>query len=202
MCIAVFIWQAHPYCPLLLLLNRDEYHNRATKELSWWEGGEILGGKDEVAGGTWLACSRNGRVAFITNVLELDILPEAKSRGDLPLQFLQSKKNPKQFAEEVVKEAHQYNGFNLTLADIPSNTMVYVSNRPKDEPTVIQEVSPGVHVLSNAKLDSSWHKGRYGTRSTDALYVRTSGKASFYEAYLERGIWKQKTLNYSIEKPE
>lgn len=266
MCIAVFIWQAHPYCPLLLLLNRDEYHNRATKELSWWEGGEILGGKDEVAGGTWLACSRNGRVAFITNVLELDILPEAKSRGDLPVKFLQSKKNPKQFAEEVVKEAHQYNGFNLILADIPSNTMVYVSNRPKDEPTVIQEVSPGVHVLSNAKLDSSWHKaqclrvkfrellsehgggdipvkemveklmrdrtkadesklphicsldwefnlssifvevdtplGRYGTRSTDALYVRISGKASFYEAYLERGIWKQKTLNYSIEKPE
>lgn len=115
MCIAVFIWQAHPYCPLLLLLNRDEYHNRqatlllllfslingefmvmggldrATKELSWWEGGEILGGKDEVAGGTWLACSRNGRVAFITNVLELDILPEAKSRGDLPVRFLQVK---------------------------------------------------------------------------------------------------------------
>ncbi|KAJ6680899.1 SER/THR-RICH PROTEIN T10 IN DGCR REGION [Salix koriyanagi] len=29
---------------------------------------------------------------------------------------------------------------------------------PKGEPVVIQEVSPGLHVLSNANLDSPWHK--------------------------------------------
>lgn len=28
MCIAVFMWQAHSMYPFLLLLNRDEYHNR------------------------------------------------------------------------------------------------------------------------------------------------------------------------------
>lgn len=28
MCIAVFIWQAHPLYPFFLLLNRDEYHTR------------------------------------------------------------------------------------------------------------------------------------------------------------------------------
>lgn len=71
-----------------------------------------------------------------------------------------------------MKEAHQYNGFNLILADIPSNTMVYVSNRPKDEPTVIQEVSPGVHVLSNAKLDSSWHKVRLRTLQKSGRKIR------------------------------
>lgn len=57
--------------------------------MAWWNDGEILGGRDEVAGGTWLACSRNGRVAFLTNVLELHTLPEAKSRGDLPVLFLE-----------------------------------------------------------------------------------------------------------------
>lgn len=57
--------------------------------MAWWEGGDILGGRDEVAGGTWLACSREGRVAFLTNVLELHNLPEAKSRGDLPVLFLE-----------------------------------------------------------------------------------------------------------------
>ena len=36
-----------------------------------------------------MACSRGGRVAFITNVLELHTLPEAKSRGDLPVLFLE-----------------------------------------------------------------------------------------------------------------
>lgn len=56
--------------------------------MSWWEGSDIVGGRDEIAGGTWLACSREGRVAFLTNVLELRTLPEAKSRGDLPVSFL------------------------------------------------------------------------------------------------------------------
>ena len=61
---------------------------------------------------------------------------------------------------ELIKEAHQYNGFNLIAADISSKTMFYVSNRPKGEPSLMQEVSPGIHVLSNAKLDSPWHKVR------------------------------------------
>lgn len=154
MCIAAFIWQAHPLYPLLLLQNRDEYHNRPTEPVAWWDGSEILGGRDAVAGGTWLACSRTGRVAFITNVLELHPFPEAKSRGELPVLFLESTKSPKEFAEGLVKDAHQYNGFNLILADISSKSMVYLSNRPEGEPVVIQEVSPGLHVLSNAKLDS------------------------------------------------
>lgn len=57
--------------------------------MEWWEEIEILGGRDEIAGGTWLACSREGRVAFLTNVLELHTLNEAKSRGDLPVLFLE-----------------------------------------------------------------------------------------------------------------
>jgi uncharacterized protein with NRDE domain len=63
--------------------------SRPTRPLGWWEGDEILGGRDEVAGGTWLACSRGGRVAFLTNVREVQSLPEPKSRGDLPVRFLQ-----------------------------------------------------------------------------------------------------------------
>ncbi|XP_009787158.1 uncharacterized protein LOC107775770 [Nicotiana tabacum] len=160
MCIAVFLWQAHTQYSFLLLLNRDEYHNRPTKAVHWWEGEEIVGGRDEVAGGTWLASSRQGRVAFLTNVLELHTLPLAKSRGDLPVRFLQSRKGPMEFAKELVNEGNEYNGFNLILADIESKSMVYVSNRPKGEPMVIQEVHPGVHVLSNAKLDSPWPKAQ------------------------------------------
>lgn len=76
---------------------------------------------------------------------------------------MQSTKTPKDFAEELIKEAHQYNGFNLIVADISSKSMVYVSNRPKGEPIAVQEVSPGIHVLSNAKLDSPWHKVRLCT---------------------------------------
>ncbi|XXG71897.1 hypothetical protein AAC387_Pa07g1119 [Persea americana] len=170
MCIAVWVWQAHPHYPLLLLLNRDEYHNRPTKPVSWWEdSSNILGGRDCLAGGTWLGCTRDGRLAFLTNFREPDSIPKAKSRGELPVRFLESDKSPREFAEEVVKEADNYNGFNLILADLCSKTMIYVSNRPKGESLTIQEVSPGIHVLSNAKLDTPWHKGQRLSQNFDKL---------------------------------
>jgi uncharacterized protein with NRDE domain len=71
---------------------------------------------------------------------------------------LQSNKNPKEYAEELSKEADQYNGFNLILADISSKSMVYLTNRPKPENFIVMEVTPGMHVLSNASLDSPWPK--------------------------------------------
>lgn len=159
MCITVFDWQAHPLYSLILLFNRDEYYNRPSQPVSWWEGRDILGGRDELGGGTWLACTRQGRLAFLTNVLEPSTVPQAKSRGDLTLRFLESKKNPREFAEEVLNEADQYNGFNLVLSDFFLKTMVYVSNRPNGA-ACIEEVSPGIHVLSNANLDSSCHKAQ------------------------------------------
>lgn len=159
MCITVFLWQAHPIHPFFILLNRDEFHSRPTKPLAWWEDGEILGGRDGLAGGTWLACSRNGKFAFLTNVREIESLPLAKSRGDLPVSFLKGSKRPKDFAEELVKEADQYNGFNLIVADIPSKTMFYITNRLK-EGSISIEVSPGMHVLTNASLDSPWPKAQ------------------------------------------
>ncbi|CAN6544813.1 unnamed protein product [Malus baccata var. baccata] len=74
--------------------------------------------------------------------------------------WLQSKKSPMEFADEVVEEADQYNGFNLVLADLCSRTMVYVTNRPKEDRNFVTEVSPGIHVLSNAQLDSPWPKAQ------------------------------------------
>ncbi|GMH02901.1 hypothetical protein Nepgr_004740 [Nepenthes gracilis] len=160
MCIAVFIWQAHPLYPFLLLLNRDEYHSRPTKPAGWWDGGDILGGRDEQGGGTWLACSRSGRLAFLTNVREIQRIPQAKSRGDLPVRFLESKKNPMEFAQEIKEEADYYNGFNLILTDLCSKIMAYITNRPKeDEPSILQ-VSSGIHVLTNANLDNNWPKAQ------------------------------------------
>lgn len=57
-----------------------------------------------------------------------------------------------------MEEADQFNGFNLIVADLCSMSMVYITNRPKDDGICVREVSPGVHVLSNANLDTPWHK--------------------------------------------
>ncbi|KAI3921971.1 hypothetical protein MKX01_005660 [Papaver californicum] len=151
MCIVVFIWQVQPRYPLLLLLNRDEFNDSVFLLLQIQH---IVGGKDELAGGTWLACSRNGKLGFLTNVMEPPPYPERKNRGGLIMKYLESDKSHEEFANEVIKEADQYNGFNLVLADINSKVMVYVSNRPKAVGVSVQVVSPGIHVLSNAQLDS------------------------------------------------
>lgn len=44
------------------------------------------------------------------------------------------------------------------MADFYTKTMFYISNRPKEKPVSLQEVPPGIHVLSNANLDSPWPK--------------------------------------------
>jgi len=163
MCIAAWAWECHPAHRLLLLFNRDEYLSRPTQPAQWWaageDGKEILGGRDELGGGTWMGCTRDGKLAFLTNVREPDSIIGAKTRGQLPVRFLQGSHSPLEYATEIAKEADQYNGFNLILADVNSGTMVYISNRPGGDP-VIQTVAPGLHVLSNGAIDSPWPKVR------------------------------------------
>ncbi|EYU40478.1 hypothetical protein MIMGU_mgv1a011731mg [Erythranthe guttata] len=182
MCISVFIWKSHPIYPLLLFLNRDEYHSRPTTPLGWWHDGEILGGRDEVAGGTWLACGRDGKLAFVTNVREIRSNSQLKSRGDLPVRFLTSKKNPQEFAEEVMGEVDEFSGFNLIVADVCSMSMVYITNRPKQGAPFVAQVSPGIHVLSNANLDTPWPKAERLRHSfEDVVRKRIEGEISLKE---------------------
>jgi len=70
----------------------------------------------------------------------------------------QSNESPQEFAEQVVREGHLYNGFNLVVADICTSTMVYVFNRPDRDNPSYALVTPGIHVLANASLDAPWAK--------------------------------------------
>ncbi|KAG2409294.1 uncharacterized protein HKW66_Vig0041160 [Vigna angularis] len=81
----------------------------------------------------------------------------------------QSNKSPQEFAEEVVREAHQYNGFNLVVADISTSTMVYVFNRPDRDNPSFSLVTPGIHVLANASLDAPWAKAKRMRQSFEEL---------------------------------
>ncbi|AQK45683.1 Ser/Thr-rich protein T10 in DGCR region [Zea mays] len=85
---------------------------------------------------------------------------------------------PLEYATEIAKEADQYNGFNLILADVNSGTMVYISNRPGGDP-VIQTVAPGLHVLSNAAINSPWPKAmRLGQSFKRYLTIHDDAEAS------------------------
>lgn len=102
---------------------------------------EIIGGRDGQEGGTWLAISESGRLAFVTNFREpgKDI-PGAVSRGQLPTLFLESSKSPTAYLEEVAARADKYNGFNLVVADLRTKEMACLSNRPCGQPIEVKQV--------------------------------------------------------------
>ena len=76
--------------PLIVAANRDERRARPTVPMTRLDGAggglAILGGRDEVGGGTWLATNEAGVVAGLTNRPLRDGPDTAKrSRGELPL---------------------------------------------------------------------------------------------------------------------
>ncbi|MFK7954360.1 MAG: NRDE family protein [Ekhidna sp.] len=152
MCLVVFAYKTHPKYKLIMAANRDEFYARPTAETHWWEDHDILGGRDLQAKGTWMGVNKRGHFATVTNFRDINnIKDDARSRGDLPVNFLIGDQSSNDYSQKVFSEAQQYNGFNLlTLGD----EMTHVSNYSKD----VTALSSGVYGLSNALLDSSWPK--------------------------------------------
>ena len=152
MCLVVFAWHAHPAHRLVLAANRDEFHGRPTKALQWWpDQPTILAGRDLQAGGTWLAASRAGRFATVTNYREGQPKRAGlESRGDLVTGFVASDTAAEDFTRQI--DGDRFAGFSLLAAT--GNELWYVSNRG-DGP---RRLDPGVYGLSNAALDTPWSK--------------------------------------------
>lgn len=152
MCLLVFAWQSHPRYSLILAGNRDEFHRRPAAPADWWRAEPaVLAGKDLAAGGTWLGVSRVGRVAVVTNYRETPTAqPGQLSRGELVPDFLRSSASPRDWSGAV--EGERFGGFNLLLFDASGGH--YLSNRDQRDTSI----EPGVHGLSNHRLDTPWPK--------------------------------------------
>ncbi|MEC9357927.1 MAG: NRDE family protein [Pseudomonadota bacterium] len=156
MCLIALSWQTHPRYPLLIAANRDEFHARpADPAASWQDMPQVYGGRDRLQGGGWLAVSQRGRMAAVTNVRRmLPPNPQALSRGRLVADFARGDDSAVEFSEALMPHAHEYGGFNLLLWD--GARLRFATNQGKAGET--REVEPGIHVLSNADLDTPWPK--------------------------------------------
>lgn len=154
MCLVVIAWQQHADYPLIVAGNRDEFHARPTQPAHWWQDQpNILGGRDLQAGGTWLGLSSSGRFATVTNYRDAQKSEAGhRSRGHLITDFLQGDATPIEAMRDIKLDA--YAGFNLLTFD--GETLGWCSNRGGE----IRELEPGYYGLSNALLDSPWHKVR------------------------------------------
>ncbi|WP_136069261.1 NRDE family protein [Modicisalibacter radicis] len=157
MCLIAFDWRPGSATPLRLAGNRDERHDRPTAALATWDDcGDILGGRDLEAGGSWLAAHAAGRVAAVTNVRAPDFKAEANgpSRGHLVRQALVEADLGAWLERLANHKAHAYAGFNLLACD--GEMLWHLHHGPRG--TRLARVEPGLHGLSNASLDTPWPK--------------------------------------------
>ncbi|CAM0139640.1 unnamed protein product [Umbelopsis sp. WA50703] len=117
--------------------NRDEYLHRPTSRAHFWDSphAHVLAGTDLDPSatlnqdGSWLAITKNGQFAALTNYREMQVQGRL-SRGCLVRDFVTRKQTPEQYFDILNPHKQEYSGFNLIcgqLSDPPS--IVYSTNR-------------------------------------------------------------------------
>jgi len=162
MCLAFFGIEASKKYPLIIAFNRDEDYDRPTASLDYWDDqSNILGGRDLLKGGTWAGVTKEGRYGFLTFYREPRLPAKKwKPRGHLVRDFLKSKFSPREFLEIVFENREDYLGFNLVVGE--GQCFYHYSNRD----SLITQLGPGVHGVSNAVLNTPWPKV---TKGVDAI---------------------------------
>ncbi|WP_245701417.1 NRDE family protein [Franzmannia pantelleriensis] len=184
MCLIAFAFHPDDAVPLRLIANRDERYARPSAPLARWrDTPAILGGRDLVAGGSWLALHRGGRMAAITNVRDprIRVADAAPSRGELVRQALLSDDLPGWLAQLAEGDAWQYGGFNLLAGDARQLWHLHRGHRR----LALQSLPAGHYGLSNADLETPWPK----------LQLAKTGLA----ASLDGGRWPDDALTAMAE---
>lgn len=199
MCLIGFAWQAHPRWRLVLVGNRDEFHDRPAAPAGWWpDAPGVFGGRDLQAGGSWLAIDRRGRLAVVTNFREPGAPPGPRSRGDLVAGFVGSGQSPERFAGEIGAKGDQWSGFNLLMFDLVAQAATsgarYLSNRTTDGKTGGETIEPGVHGLSNHLLNTDWPKVRLLRERLASALSGPALESELFEALADDRIPDETTL--------
>ena len=151
MCLIVVAHRVSPRYPLVIAANRDEDYERPSRAAQWWEGAaDVLGGRDGLHGGSWLALKRSGRFAAVTNLRGALRSPDSRSRGELVSGFVRSSQTPGVYVREISGRRDQYAGFHLIAGQVDGE-LATLSSEP-------QVLPPGVHGFSNAPAGIVWPK--------------------------------------------
>lgn len=156
MCLIVLALDVHPDLAFVLAGNRDEFHARPTRAAAPWDDRpDVVGGRDLEHGGTWLAVSRRGALATVTNFRDpANRVAGARSRGLLVGDFVTGDEPADRYVPARVAEGRRHDGFNLVAADA---TGVWWGSNRGGEPA---RLGRGIHALSNHLLDTPWPKVR------------------------------------------
>jgi uncharacterized protein with NRDE domain len=136
--------------PLVIAANRDELYARPTRGPEPLAEG-VVGGVDELSGGTWLAIGRTGRFAAVTNqrlpISDPPPPPGLRSRG-LAVRELAMAADPDAYVAAI--DPTRYASMNLAWGDASGARVAYLRRD-----TGTREIVPlprGIHVLCNDRL--------------------------------------------------
>lgn len=166
MCLVHLNLNNHPEYKLILAANRDEIYNRPTEPLHYWDDApHILAGRDLKGMGTWLGVRTDGRIALLTNIRNKKEMRTSyeKSRGGLVSGFLESNQDPEDYLNTLKPNAGEYAGFNL-ITGYPDE--LYYMNNYENK---IIPLTPGIHGLSNHRLDTPWPKVIRGNHKLEQI---------------------------------
>lgn len=155
MCLLVVVSRLDPGAPLVVGANRDERVDRPAAAMTVLRsaGPRILGGRDEEAGGTWLAVNEHGVVAGLTNRPSPEGRDPAKrSRGELPVALARHRDASSAVEEFVARfRPSRYNPAWLLVGDRTSLYALDMTGSVEDRP-LVEALPPGVHILENNAL--------------------------------------------------
>lgn len=169
MCLIVIAHRMHPRFPLVLAANRDEAYSRPAVAAAFWrDDPSIFAGRDLLHGGTWLAVSRAGRWAAVTNLRGADRRPESRSRGSLVTDFVRSGDPPVNHLERLAPESIHFGGFHLVGGD--REEVAYLASAERE----VRELEPGIHAFSNAPAGVEWPKANAAREGMSAVLAATT----------------------------
>jgi uncharacterized protein with NRDE domain len=165
MCLVLFAYKVHPIYKLIVAANRDEFYQRPTAPVHYWEDDpEILAGRDLEKLGTWMGVTKSGRFAALTNYRDPKEVTEGKrSRGELVANALQYKGDINGYMQSLVSHNDWYPGYNLLAGD--GDELYYYSNVGQE----LIKVAPGIYGVSNHLLNSDWPKVQTGKEGLAAI---------------------------------
>lgn len=159
MCTVIVGFDPDATTPLVVVALRDEMRSRPWEwpDHHWPERPDLVGGRDSLAGGTWLAVDPTGpRVAALLNGWPWDgRMPwegsYPASRGDLPLHALGRRAREPRAALDPLsgQDPTRYAPFHLLDADARQATLYSWDGRCMD----VRSLPTGVTTIVNTGLD-------------------------------------------------
>lgn len=150
MCTIAILVDVLADAPVAIAANRDEFHARPARAPVALAPG-IVGGKDELLGGSWLAFSADGRFAAVTNQREPVTARAPRSRGAWVTGLLAAGDRRAMAAFVDALDPRAYASGNLVYGDATGVEVAYLR---RDGGRSRHPLPPGLTVLANDRIDA------------------------------------------------